>query len=113
MKKTISLLLVLVIVATMLCACGKKEKGDALEGTWTCNDEFYGDVTWKFDGKGKCVMSYMLGDQEGTYTINGDKADIKLDWWDESIEYAFAVTETTLKLTATNGYSPDYDLTAK
>lgn len=50
----------------------------------------------------------------GTYTItDGSKVTIKIDLWDDEKVYEYAVSGGTLKLTATDGLSPDYELTKK
>lgn len=109
MKKTLSVFLCLLVVLSM-AGCGSS---DALKGTWTCQDNDYGTVIWKFDGSGKCSMENDWFEGEGTYTIDGSKVTIELDLWDEAIVYDFTVSDTSLKLTATNGLAADYDLTKK
>ena len=54
MKKLLSIVLCLSMIF-LLAACGG---GDALKGTWVCEDEDYGTVTWNCDGSGKCSFFY-------------------------------------------------------
>ena len=65
MKKIVSIALCLMIVISLV-ACGG---GDALKGTWTCQDNDYGTVVWEFNGSGKCSMSNDFFDAAGTYSI--------------------------------------------
>lgn len=112
MKKIISAVLCLVIVLSF-AACGSG--GDALKGTWVQEGTDYGTVTWIFEGNGKCSLdSDFLENAPGTYTITDDgKVSIKIDLWGEEKIYEYTVSENNLKLTATDGLSPDYDLTKK
>lgn len=111
MKKIISIVLCLMIVLS-LTACGG---GDVLKGTWVQEGTDYGTVTWTFDGKGKCTLETdFLEKASGTYTITDDsKVTIKIDLWDDEKVYEYTVSDSNLKLTATDGLSPDYDLTKK
>lgn len=113
MKKIISVVLCLVFVLS-LAACGGGS-GDALKGTWVQENTDYGTITWNFDGSGKCTLETDFMDKApGTYTItDGSKVTIKIDLWDDEKVYEYAVSGGTLKLTATDGLSPDYELTKK
>ena len=122
MKKLIVTVLALVLCFA-LAACGGGSgggssdgggSGDPLKGTWEGTYED-GDAAATFDGKGKCTLTTFFLDKEpGTYTITGDgDVDIKLNIWDEALEYSFSVSGDSLTLTAKNGYSPNYDLTKK
>ncbi|MGN0460152.1 MAG: DUF5640 domain-containing protein [Ruminococcus sp.] len=112
MKKVISALLCIVMVLSF-ASCGGS--GDALEGTWVQEGTDYGTVTWNFDGSGKCTLDTdLLDNAEGTYTIKDDSnVTIKIDLWGEEKVYEYSVSDSTLKLTATDDLSPDYDLTKK
>ena len=110
MKKMISIMLCLIMVCS-LAACGGG--GDVLKGTWTCDDSFYGTVTWEFDGNGKCSLKNDLNDDTGTYTITNNQVSIKMSLWDSETVYNFTASDSSLKLTATDGLAPDYDLTKK
>lgn len=113
MKKFLSVICCLAIILS-LAACGGGG-GDALKGTWVQEGTDYGTVTWKFDGKGKCTLDTdFLDNAEGTYTISDDSSvTIEIDVWDSEKVYDYAVSDGNLKLTATDGLSPDYDLTKK
>ena len=89
------------IIVLSLAACGGG--GDAIKGTWVQECTDYGTVTWIFDGKGKCSLD----------TDYLDKVAIKIDLWDDEKAYEYTVSDGNLKLTATDGLSPDYDLTKK
>ena len=109
MKKVIAILMVCMMVMG-IAACGG---GDALKGTWTGENADYGAIEWTFNGKGKCTLKHDFIDTEGTYTIEGTQVSIKLDTSDSTLVYDFTVSETNLKLTATDGLALDYDLTKK
>lgn len=110
MKKIIAAVICLVFVLSLV-ACG----GDAFKGTWVQEGTDYGTVTWIFDGKGKCSLETdFLEKTSGTYTVVDDtKVNIKIDSWDDEKVYEYTVSDSHLKLTATDGLSPDYDLTKK
>lgn len=111
MKNGMAWILALLAVTVLLCACG--EKKDALEGVWTCEDEYLGTITWEFHGNGECHLSSIV-EQDGTYTIQpGHKVEIDMELWDSSIEYHYEVTDSALKLDATDGTSHSYELQAK
>ena len=110
MKKIVSIALCLMIVISLV-ACGGV---DALKGTWTCQDYDYGTVVWEFNGSGKCSMSNDFFDAAGTYSIvDGSTVKISLESWESEIVYTYTVSDNALKLTATDGLAPDYDLTKK
>lgn len=111
MKKIISALLCIVIVLSF-AACGST---DALKGTWTQESADYGTVTWTFDGNGKCTLDTdFLDKAPGTYEIVDDSnVKIKIDLWEEEKVYEYTVSDSSLKLTATDGLAPDYELTKK
>lgn len=110
MKRFVSIALCLMVIIS-LAACGG---GDVLKGTWTCQDNDYGTVEWKFDGSGKCSMKNDYFEGEGTYSVEDDNTvKIKLELWDNEKVYDYTVSDNTLKLTATDALSPDYDLTRK
>ena len=112
MKKFLSVICCLAIILS-LAACGGG--GDTLKGTWVQEDTDYGTVTWNFDGKGKCTLDTdFMDNADGTYTISGDSnVTIEIDVWDSEKIYEYAVSDGHLKLTASDGLSPDYNLTKK
>ena len=112
MRKSIALLLVLIIGASLLAGCGGS--GDVLKGTWQGTYED-GDATWTFDGNGKCNLTTIFLDKKpGTYTItNETKVDVKIDGWDDPITYSYKIDGSKLTLTASDPYSPNYELTKK
>ena len=101
------------IIVLSLAACGGG--GDAIKGTWVQECTDYRTVTWIFDGKGKCSLDTdYLDKAPGTYTIKDEsKVAIKIDLWDDEKAYEYTVYDGNLKLKATDGLSPDYDLTKK
>ena len=111
MKKFLSVICCLVILLS-LAACGGG--GDALKGTWEQTGTDYGTVTWKFDGKGGFTSESDFFDKEGTYTIDGSQVTITREGdFADPVVYDFAVSGSSLTLTATDGLAPDYDLTKK
>ena len=109
MKKNIAIVLCILLVGS-LAACGSS---DALKGSWGCQDNDYGAVTWTFDGKDECTLKNDFFKGDGTYKIDGSQVNIKLDLWDAEKVYDFTVSGNTLKLTATDALSPNYELTKK
>lgn len=107
--KRITSIALCLIIALALVACGG---GDALKGTWTCNDENYGTVTFDFNGSGNCSFSNDFYSADGTYTINEQQVTISGVWSEDKI-YDFAVTDNGLTLTATDELSPSYSLSKK
>ena len=105
------------------CTCGLDSEiytacggggGDALKGTWEQEGTDYGTVTWKFDGKGGFTSESDFFDNKGTYTIDGSQVTITRDGdFADPVVYDFAVSGSSLTLTATDGLAPDYDLTKK
>ena len=117
MKKKLALFLAIVlsISVLVLAGCGGGSgSGDVLKGTWVGTYED-GDATWTFDGKGNCTLTTMTLDKApGDYVIVDDsQVDITLIIWSEAIAYTYKVDESSLTLTANNGYSPSYDLVKK
>lgn len=110
MKKVVSIALCLMMVISLV-ACGG---GDALKGTWTCEDQDYGTVVWEFNGSGKCSMENDFFSSDGTYSIEDDNTvKITLDLWEDEKVYDYTVSDNALELTATDWLSPDYSLTRK
>ena len=100
MKKFISLLLLAAAILT-LAACGSK---DQLAGTWSAEFEYDGEITWTFDGRGKCTMENFFTKQNGTYTIEGDQLTVKLELWDDASTYTFSVDGSSLTMNENSGY---------
>ncbi len=113
MKKLIPLLLLLAMLLT-LAACGG---GDALKGTWVDKGSEEGDVekTWVFNGRGvaRFQVPEWRTDSEGTYSVDGDTVTIMMPAWDEEKVYEFRLEGDSLTLTATDEYSPSYDMVRK
>lgn len=106
----ILLLSVSLIIALTACSSGGK---DAVEGTWITEDEFYGNVTWKFDGKGGCSLEHDTTDQKGTYELSEDDVTITMELWENPIIYNYTVSDSSLSLTDFAGIAPSYDLKKK
>jgi len=112
MKKSIALLLAMILGVSLFAGCGGS--GDVLKGTWQGTYED-GDATWIFDGSGKCNLTTVFLDKKpGTYTIaNETKVDINIDGWEAPITYSYTINGSKLTLTANDPYSPNYELTKK
>ena len=115
MKKTklnilILLLSVSLIIGLTACSSGGK---DAVAGTWITEDEFFGNVTWKFDGKGGCTLKHDTTDQKGTYELTDDTATISMELWENPIIYNYTVGDGSLSLQDSAGIAPGYDLDKK
>ncbi len=108
----VAALATVLLCALILGGCGGGG-GDALKGTWEGESEDFA-VTWTFDGKGGCKMENEFGfKDDGTYTVDGSSAQIKLSQWDDEIGYQFKVDGNKLILTADESYRPSYDLEKK
>lgn len=75
MKKSKIRILILFLSISLiigLTACSSGDK-DPVKGTWVGEDDFYGDVTWEFDGKDGCSLKNDVTDQKGTYELADDR----------------------------------------
>lgn len=112
MKKLISIVLALVLCATLFAACGNdggnaatKENGasqngtseNSIVGTWT-GKEVDMDVTYTFKADGTFTADYA----SGTYTISGDKITITANMNGQEFKLfdnvAFSVNGNTLTI---------------
>lgn len=109
--KILTLFLSLILIIG-LTACGSGGK-DAVEGTWVTEDADYGNVTWKFDGKGGCTLQHDFTDQKGTYELADDTVSISLELWDNPVIYNYTTGDGTLSLKDSAGIAPGYDLKKK
>ena len=108
MKKFMTILsitLVAVLVLGVFAACGDSAPKDVLAGDWKQTDDFDGNWTWTFDGKGKCHLSgettgfetdgtYVLDEAAGTLTVT-------MDGWSDVKVYTYTLTDTTLDIVET------------
>jgi len=115
MKRSISnILLLLLTVGLIVCltACNSGGK-DAVAGTWTTEDEFYGHVIWKFDGKGGCTLKHDTTDQKGTYELTDDAVTISMELWENPTVYNYVLGDEVLSLEDSAGLAPGYNLSKK
>ncbi len=91
MKKSLLLILALAMTCCFLVACGGGGGDDALKGTWKTPDDSIDHITWTFDGAGKCTFDNTALQQEGTYTIEGTTATVKLELWDAEKKFDFTI----------------------
>lgn len=105
--KKIFISLVTVCIAVLLVGCSSS---DILKGTWSGEDDFYGEVTFAFDGNGTVTYSTNMVDNiKGTYTIDSDtKVTIKLESWSNEKVYNYTIKNNVLELSADDIYSPSY-----
>ena len=103
----LALLLCLVMVATLLTACGggEDEKADAITGTWKQTDEVDGDWTFTFS-KGsqvKFVGNTTGFESEGTYTLDeaNKKLKINLEGWSAEKEFDYTLEGDVLDIKET------------
>lgn len=88
-RKSIALVLAAVMLCGVLIGCGSE--GDVLQGTWKTPDDSIDHTTWVFDGSGNCKFDNTLAQQDGTYTIEGSTATVKLELWDHEKKYDFTI----------------------
>ncbi len=115
--KKLALLLCLVMLATVLVACGDKKDGDsnsgsgdsgktdAITGTWKQTSEQDGNWIWTFsDGsKAKLVGETTGFESEGTYKLDeaNKKVHVSLEKWDNEKDYDYTLDGNNLTLKET------------
>lgn len=112
MKKRTSLLVLLLVVALLLCACGNKAKIESeLMGTYVASTEFWRSTyTFKADGTYSHSFRNVLDQSTsttGTYTIGKDEITLDSDdGIDEQFTYTYNSDNGTLVLYANgNAYT--------
>ncbi len=88
-KRSIALVMAAIMLCGILAGCGGES--DVLKGTWKTPDDSIDNVTWEFDGNGNCKFDNTMAQQEGTYTIEGSTATVKLELWDHEKKYDFTI----------------------
>lgn len=109
MKKLIALVLVLTLCATVLAACGDKEKKAekplTLVGTW----EYSGmDCHYTFNDDGTGVYYFIGAEQKFTYTDNGDSVTIQFETSDFPSDHAYEIKGKTLLIEDSFGDMVEY-----
>ena len=109
----LALLLCLVMVTTLLTACGGEDSGskeddskkDAVTGTWKQTDEMDGDWTFTFSNgsKAKLVGDTTGFESEGTYVLDeaNKKLKVNLEGWSAEKEYDYTLDGDVLDLKET------------
>ena len=125
MKKSIVMVLVLMLGVSLLAGCGDDGgsggsggSGDVLMGVWEGvldpGTDYSEDVVWEFDGKGGLKFTNDFLDRaSGTYTITGSTVDLKVDIWSDPIAYEFTIDGNKLTMKTDDFFRPDYELTKK
>lgn len=116
LSKVLSLILAVVLLASVAVACGDKKDdaksgdksggsaatSDVLTGTWKQTDEVNGDWEWTFDGAGKCkLVGITTGfESEGTYKLDEGAKTVSVDMesWDNVKVYAYTLEGDNLDL---------------
>lgn len=96
MKKTLCIILAVMLLAVSLCACGGSSN---IVGSWSGTAEGIA-VTMTFEDDGTGVMSVMggLASEEFTYTMEGDNVTVTTA--DGDVEtYDYSIDGDTLTLT--------------
>lgn len=97
---------VAILTLLVVTACGSNKLKGSWEGATTDGIK----TTITFDKKDKVTYKNEYAfNSTGTYKIKDDKVTIDLDIWSSPIEYKFEVKNSKLNLTATNGYSANYE----
>ncbi len=98
MKKTLCVILAVLLIAVSLCACGRG--GNSIIGSWSGTAEGIA-VTMTFEDDGTGVMSALggLASEEFTYTIEGETITVKTGDDDAEV-FGYAIDGDTLTLTA-------------
>ena len=103
----LALLLCLVMVTTLLTACGGEDdsKKDAVTGTWKQTDAMDGDWTWTFSkgSKAKLVGDTTGFESEGTYVLDeaNKKLKINLEGWSAEKEFDYTLEGDVLDIKET------------
>lgn len=97
MKKTLCIILAVLVLAVSLCACGN---GSSIEGSWTGSAEGI-SVTFKFEKDGNGTLSALggLASESFTYTIADGKITITDGDGDADV-FDYSIDGDTLTLTA-------------
>lgn len=97
MKKTLCIILAVMLLAVSLCACGGS---NSIVGSWSGTTEGIA-VTMTFEDDGSGVMSALggLASEEFTYTIEGDTIAVKTGDDDAEV-FDYTIDGDTLTLTA-------------
>ena len=93
-KNVLALVLVLVIVCSLLAACGAK-KGDSLVGDWASED-FDGKFVYTFKEDGTGNYDAYGTDMPFTYKVDGDKLSIQYGDVDVPWDTTFKIADGTL-----------------
>ena len=92
MKKNLSSILVLLLIAVLLCSCSSK-----LTGKW---HDAQNNVTLELSSDGKLSFSSPVIAYEGSYSVKGDVLTITAN--DQASVLHFSVEKNTLSLTDVN-----------
>lgn len=104
--KRIILSLVVIFAVVLLTACGSNK----LVGTWEGKTTDGIKTTFIFEKKDKVTYKNDFGfNSTGTYEIKDNIVTIDLEIWSSPIEYKYEIKDGKLNLTATNGYSANYE----
>lgn len=97
MKKSICIILAVLMLAVSLCACGS---GSSIEGSWTGSAEGV-SVTFKFEKDGNGTMSVLggLASESFSYTIADGKLTMTTEDEDTDV-FDYSIDGDTLTLTA-------------
>ena len=95
-KKVLALVLALVIVCSLLAACGAK-KGDSLVGDWASED-FDGKFVYTFKEDGTGNYDAYGTDMPFTYKVDGDKLSIQYGDVDVPWATTFKIEGDTLTI---------------
>lgn len=96
MKRTLCIILAVMLLAVSLCACGGS---NGIVGSWSGSVEGI-SVTMSFEDDGTGVISALggLASEEFTYTVEGSKLNVTTG--DETDTYDYAIDGDTLTLTS-------------
>lgn len=96
MKKTLCIILAVMLIAVSLCACGGS---NSIVGSWSGTTEGIA-VTMSFEKDGTGVMSVLggLASEEFTYTIEGSSLTVTASDGDTEV-YDYTIEGDTLNLT--------------
>ena len=109
MKKIVSILLIVCMLACLLCACGggetKENEPVSIVGTWEYSSM---DCSYTFNADGTGSYSFYGSEMKFTYTDDGSKVVLQYEGMTDTNEFAYTIEGKTLHIEDSFGSIVDY-----